>query len=118
MSLDVEFPTETELKTANFSLDISENGTRSQSDTDIQIAVKVFVLDFPFAVTCATVFIIYACLWDRQKVHGWIVMAISASFCIRSLIIAVRDLLVHAVGWNIAKEAPTFCVTLGNFQKY
>ena len=96
----------------NYTAEISGNVTTP----DIQVVVKVFVLDIPFMLICAIVFTVYACLWDRLKVHGWLVMATSASFFIRSLTIATRDLAIHLAGWDITVEAPEFCVFLGKTQ--
>lgn len=90
----------------------------SQAISDIQSTVKVFVVDIPFALICFTIFTIYASLWDRQRVHGWIVMATAATFCIRSSTIVVRDVAIHVAAWNVVEEAPIFCVSLGRSQKY
>ena len=79
--------------------------------------VKVFVLYVPFMSICSSVFIIFACLWDRQKLHGWIVMGMAGSYTLRCSAIAIRDLAIHLVRWNIIVEAPAFCIFLGELEK-
>ena len=79
--------------------------------------VRVFVLYVPFIWICSSVFIIFACLWDRQKLHGWLVMGMAGSFTLRSSAAAMRDLAIHLVQWNIIVEAPTFCIFLGEVEE-
>ena len=114
MSFDIETTSAAaQLVIANCSLEVIGSINSSQATSDVQKVVKVFVLDFPFALVCFTVFTIYACLWDRQRVHGWILMAISASFGLRALSIGFRDFAIEVIGWKIIDDAPGFCVFLG-----
>ena len=80
---------------------------------NVETIVRVFVLDVPFMLICSLVFMIFACLWDRQTLHGWIVMGMAGSFTLRCSAISVRDLAIHLDRWNIIVDAPAFCAFLG-----
>ena len=107
----VEFRTAVLTNITNTSYTPTNSGNVTSPDT--HAVLKVFIINVPFMLICATVFIIFTCLWDRLKVYGWIVIATSVSYFTRSLVTAVRDLEIHLAGWNIIMEAPKFCVFLG-----
>ena len=99
----------------NVLAEADRENTSNVSDicNDTEIIVKVFVLDIPFMSICSTVLMVFICLWDRQKLHGWIVMGTAGSLILRCSAVAMRDLAIHLAHWNIIVDAPAFCIFLG-----
>ena len=97
---------------------LAEAERRNTSDVsdlckNVEASIRVLVVMIPFILICASVFVIFACLWDRQGLRGWTVMGMTGTYALRVSARATRDLSIYLAGWNIIVDAPSFCFFLG-----
>ena len=75
--------------------------------------INLFLVTFPCAVLFAFVFICYIFIYKQQRLHGWIVLAITGSLFLRFGVIFLIDLPVFYFYWKSSKSLTDLCVTYG-----
>ena len=80
--------------------------------------INIFLVTFPCFVIFAFVFVCYTFIWKQQRLHGWIVLAITGSLCLRFGVIFLIDLPVFYFRWQTGKSLNDLCVLYGEHQKY
>ena len=75
--------------------------------------INVFLVTLPCLLIFSFVFACYVAIWKQEKLHGWIVLAITGSLTVRFGALFLADLPVLYLGWEHWNTAQGLCVTLG-----
>ena len=90
------------------------NGSNS-SGMAILPTLKTFLVDLPCFLMCLAVTVVYALLWDMERLHGWIVIALTGSYTLRCAAHTGKHLLDCFAGHDYLPEnAPPFCIAMGD----
>ena len=75
--------------------------------------INLFFVTFPCTLLFAFVFVCYIFIYKQQRLHGWIVLAITGSLCLRFGVIFLIDLPVFYFYWKSSQSFQGLCVTYG-----
>ena len=76
--------------------------------------VRVFLITFPCILLFSFVFICYLCIRRHQRLHGWIVLSITASLAVRFTVLFLIYFPHLYRGWA-PYDVPAICAALGKY---
>ena len=86
---------------------------RARQKVVLVARINLFLVTFPCILLFAFVFVCYTCIYKQQKLHGWIVLAITGSLFLRFWTIFLNDLPAFYFYWNSKWSFQGYCVMLG-----
>ena len=101
----------------------SSGTRRNYSEAEIYtkalvLQINLFVVTFPCVLLFTFVFVCYIGIINQQRLHGWIVLALSGSFALRFWIRFLTHLPVLFFAWEFKTSYQEVCVTFGRSFSY